>query len=264
MRVSPPPGDLGGQFKPVRHFHRQGAGQAQFFPEGLGFEHGAVAVEFAQKFAVRGVDVDSHPDSSPERRAADGLFEFGNAHAGFGRHDQGVREPRGEAVQGRAVFEAVDLVEHGDGFDGPGVDIGEHFLDRFHLGEPFGIGDIDDMKQQVGFADIGEGRPERRHQFMRQVPDEPDRIGNDDVRAVAAVQAAGHGVEGLEQAVFDRGVRMAQGIEQGRFARIGVADQGYRECSLAVLAGGVAALFDLFQFLGEVPDAIVDAPAVDL
>ncbi len=42
------------------------------------------------------------------------------------------------------------------------------------------IGGVDHVQQQIGIACLGQGRTERRDQFVRQVADETDRVGEHD------------------------------------------------------------------------------------
>ena len=54
----------------------------------------------------------------------------------------------------------------------------------------------------------------------------PDGVDEEDLLAVGEGELAGCGVEGGKELVFDQHVGLGQGFEEGRFADVGVADDG--------------------------------------
>ncbi len=61
-----------------------------------------------------------------------------------------------------------------------GADLGEHGVDGRDLLVAIRVRGIDDVQQQVGLAGLGERRPERGDEVVRQIADEPDGVGEDD------------------------------------------------------------------------------------
>ena len=64
------------------------------------------------------------------------------------------------------------------------ADLGEHLADRRDLRLGFRVGPVDDVHDQVGVGGFLQRRPERLHQLVRQVPDEPDGVGEGECPAV--------------------------------------------------------------------------------
>ncbi|MNT01939.1 hypothetical protein D3C72_1364260 [compost metagenome] len=104
------------------------------------------------------------------------------------------------------------------------------------------------MQQEIRFPRLRQGRAEGRHQVMRQVAHETNRIGQHDV-------ATGHGdpahgrIQGREQLVSRIGLGAGHRIEQGGLAGIGVAHQGHaRQFAAHARTTHLGALyFDFFQ-----------------
>ncbi len=69
------------------------------------------------------------------------------------------------------------------------------------------VGRVDDLDQDVRPVDLLEGRPERVDELVRQLVDEPDRIGHDRRLAVAQLDLAAGRVERGEQLVLGVGDR---------------------------------------------------------
>ena len=140
----------------------------------------------------------------------------------------------------------------------------EHLLDGLDLLLGLGAGGVDDVQQQVGLAGLLERRLERGDQRVRQVADEPDGVGQQDVAAAAELPAAGAGVERGEELVLDQDARVGQGVHQRALAGVGVADE--RDGRHVAPAGDLALLarLDLGELGLEVLDAVRDEPAVFL
>ena len=113
-------------------------------------------------------------------------------------------------------------------------------------------------------AGLLEGGLERRHQRVRQVADEPDRIGEQDLPAPLEPPPPGAGVERGEELVLDQHPGVGQGIHERALAGVGVADQ--RDGRGVGPAGDLALLarLDLGQLGLQVLDPVRDQPAVFL
>ena len=119
------------------------------------------------------------------------------------------------------------------------------------------------MQQQVGFARFAQGRTECGDQFVRQVADEADGVGQH--HAAAGQLDAAHGrVQRGEQLVGGVGIGAGQGIEQRRLAGIGVADQRHpRQLAAHARASHLGVLdFDFLQALLQHVDALLQQAAV--
>ena len=86
-----------------------------------------------------------------------------------------------------------------------GADLGEHLAHRGDLTFRVGVRPIDDVHDQVGFADLLQRRPERLDQLVREMPDEADGVRQRVDPAVERGRPASGRVEGREQRVLHRG-----------------------------------------------------------
>ena len=122
------------------------------------------------------------------------------------------------------------------------------------------------MQQKVGILQLLKRRLEGVDELMRQLADEADRVGDHNVERVGDGQQPGGGVERIEQAVIRRNVRAGEGVEQRRFARVRIADDGNdRDLILhPTLALRAAHAAHLVQILLELVDLAVDVAAVGL
>jgi hypothetical protein len=111
-----------------------------------------------------------------------------------------------------------------------------------------------------------EGRGERLDEAVRQLADEPDRVGEHDLPAVLERQPAHGRVERREQPVLDQHVRAGDAVEQRRLAGVGVADERHGLDVLALALGRlrVADPGVVDEVALELADPPHDAPAVDL
>ena len=105
------------------------------------------------------------------------------------------------------------------------AEFGENVDDCLDLAFGFGARGVHDVQQQVGLPGFLEGCLERRHQGVRQVADEADRVGEQGLAAPLEPPLAGAGVERREEPVLDQHPRAGQGIHQRALAGVGVADQ---------------------------------------
>jgi hypothetical protein len=100
---------------------------------------------------------------------------------------------------------------------------------------------------------------------MGQLLDKADGVGEQRFLAAGEGYSAGGGVEGGEQLVLGEDVGGGEGVEEGGFAGVGVADEGDGGDTgrLAALAVQVAVAADLADFPLDFGDAFADAPPVD-
>jgi len=181
------------------------------------------------------------------------------------RDVSGVRVRRFEAGAPRRVVQQVGLVEDED----PRrvrADHVEHVGDRLlarrdlvHLEACVGH-DEDD----VGDRRLFQRRGERIDELVRQLADEPDRVG-DDVIAVAVAEGARRRVEGLEQAVGDGDVRVGERVQERGLARVRVPGEGDERDGTAQATSALRAPRPghALDALSEHLDAPADDAAVD-
>ena len=128
--------------------------------------------------------------------------------------------------ESRRIGYRVDLVEHGKNRPVGQVELGEHLLDDVHLAFPVRMARIHDVEQHVGVARLLERGAEARHEMVRQLPDEPDRIGHPRALTLAQIDLACQRVERREEPVLhDDLVLAGERAEHARLAGVGVAHQ---------------------------------------
>ena len=125
---------------------------------------------------------------------------------------------------------------------------------------------VADMQDHFGFQHLFERGTEGGDQMRRQVGDEADRVGQDDLASARQQQCAHGGIEGREEQVFGEDAGFGQPVEERRLAGIGVADQ--RDDRVRRLAAGLAVqfagAFDRFELALELGDTFLDQAAVGL
>ena len=189
------------------------------------------------------------------------LLEPPRLRAVGGRHEDrlGVLPPQAvEDALGRQVDLVVDQEDRVRGE----AEIVERLARALHLVLQGGGGGIDHVNQQVGLRGLLERAPERSHQVVRQLADEPDRVGDQERRPPAALAAPDQGVESHEQAVFDPGAAAGQQVHDGGLAGVRVPDQGGTRQLQAPLAALAALLLDVLQVGRQARDPAPDQPAV--
>ena len=82
----------------------------------------------------------------------------------------------------------------------------EDLLHRLHLRVVRRVGGVDDVQEQVGVVQLLERGAEGGDQILRQVADEADGVGDDDLALLGEAQAAAGGVERGEELVLDEHV----------------------------------------------------------
>lgn len=190
-------------------------------------------------------------------------FEGFEAGAGVGADEEGVGREVTCAREHRGIG-GVDFVEDGeDGFIG-----GAEFLEDAEGGGvvffEVGIGDVDDVDQEVGHDGFLERGFERLHEAVREAADETDGVGDEELVITGEVKLAGGGVEGGEEFVFGEDVGAGERVEEGGFAGVGVADDGGGGDGDAESAAALnaALLDDLDEFGFEAGDAVAHYAAI--
>jgi len=92
------------------------------------------------------------------------------------------------------ILNPVDLVHHGQSGNGPEGQIHQDPADRFHFSLQIGIRGVDNVEQQVGFRQFFQRGPERGHEVRGQIPDEADRVGDNDVALARESEPARSGI----------------------------------------------------------------------
>jgi hypothetical protein len=111
------------------------------------------------------------------------------------------------------------------------------------------------MQQQIGLCRLLEGRLERRHQGVRQVADETDRVGQHYARAGPSMNTRREVVSRVaNKLVGGIGARLGQGVEQRALAGVGVTHQGNSEH----LAANVRARRRTCALLLQLPEAVLE------
>jgi len=162
-----------------------------------------------------------------------GLQQFGQrlsqqieAGAAAGREPDPRRPPLAVALQtGRQAIDQIDLVADAQPRHSVGTDLGQHRLDLLAALLLVGVGRVDHLQQQVGLAALFEGGAKGFDQLVRQLTDETDGVGQDRRSQMGQLDAAQCGVERGEELVGGEGVGTGEGVEQGRLAAVGIADQ---------------------------------------
>ena len=131
----------------------------------------------------------------------------------------------GEALGQAGRGDAVDLVEHHQHRLVGHAQFVEHHVHRLDLFLRLRRTDIHDMQQQVGLDDLLERRLESIDQVVRQLADEPHRVGEQHVLIGRQAQPPRGRVEGGEQLVLGERRGAGDGVEKRRLAGVGVADQ---------------------------------------
>ena len=116
----------------------------------------------------------------------------------------------------------------------------QFFEDSFHLGDLLleaGVGAIHHVKKKIGVLKFLQGGLECPHERFGKGTDEPDRVGDDHLPLPGKTEPSGGGVESGKEEVLGENRAFGKGVQQGRLAGIGIADDGdYRN------AGQLAAL----------------------
>ena len=87
--------------------------------------------------------------------------------------------------------------------------VAEDALDRRDLLLVRGIGGVDDVQQQVGLVQLLQRGAERARQVARQIADEPDGVGDDDLALAREAQPPRGRIQRREQPVLGQHVAAA-------------------------------------------------------
>ena len=140
----------------------------------------------------------------------------------------------------------------------------EDFLDFGFLLVAGGARGVLDVEKDFGLLNLFEGGAEGRDQGVGKVADESDGIGEQDFAFRGERQGAQFWVESGEHARGLEDARVGEGVEEGAFPGVGVADEGHRRdgdgfTAMALLAANAA---DGFELAFEVQDFSLDFAAV--
>ena len=80
--------------------------------------------------------------------------------------------------------------------------------------EPVRVGNVDDVQQKVGVFELFKRCLKRLDELMRQLSNEADRVGNDDIQRVGHSEKARRRIQRVEQAVVRGNVRAGQRIQE--------------------------------------------------
>src|SRR2546422_2347191 len=158
----------------------------------------------------------------------------------------------------------VDLIEDEDPRHVAGADLVQHLACDLHLGAEDRVGRIDDLQQQGRLERLVERRAEAGDEVVRKLPDETNRVRNQDARPTLGPQRTDGGVEGREQLVGDEHVRAGERAHQRRLARVGVPDQRDAQRLLTPRPSRLRLVFDGGQLRLELGDAVADLAAIEL
>src|SRR5439155_21131263 len=101
----------------------------------------------------------------------------------------------------------------------------KHRLHNVNLLLPAGMRGIDDVEQQIRGARLLERGAERSDQMVRQLADEPDRVGDAEPVPPADVELARERIERREQSILYEDVATRERAQDARLPRVGVAHQ---------------------------------------
>ena len=211
------------------------------------------------------------------------IFQFGDVQLLLGRYENSVTA---EAAHPRLFkfFESyvltrarskvisvlldmgvgVDFVEHHNHrLLAAAADVVERFVDNLYLFLEIRMGDVDNVNQQIGLANLVEGRLERLDKMGRQLADKPYGIGQKH-RQIVYDDLPDSGVERGEKLVLGKHVALAQQVHQRRLADVGISDEGNARQLAAVLALHCLLAVDGSQLLLKPGYARQDYAAVGL
>lgn len=191
------------------------------------------------------------------------VHEGFEAFAGVGADEAGVGIE--EAGAEELVFGGgVDFIEDGDDAFGVGVEFFEDGEGGGVVGGDVGGGDVEDVDEEVGDDGFFEGGFKGFDEAVGEAADEADGVGDEEFLSATEDELTGGGVEGGEEFVFGEDVGAGEGVEEGGFAGVGVADDGGGGDgdALAFVALDAALFADVAEFAFEAGDAVVDEAAV--
>ena len=213
--------------------------------------------------------VPGHQCGDLELRARKSLFDHGTQPIqtlpGTGRHDDCIRVLTLQHRQHVRIC-LIHLVDHQLLGAVSRPDLGKHLPHRRDLALRIWVRAVHHVQQEVGVHGLLQCRPERLNQVRRQVPHEPDSVGERVDATVRGGIAPCRGVEGSEERILDQDAGMSEPVEQRGLPGVGVADDGDRrdEMPSPVRSFNGAGTGHLSQPTAEHADAAVDAAPVGL
>ena len=147
-----------------------------------------------------------------------------------------------------------------------GADLVQHLADRLDLRQRVRVRTVHHVQQQIRVRDLLQRRAERLDDVVRQVPDEPDGVGERVHPAVGRRRPAGGRVQGREQRVLDQDTGTGDLVQQRGLARVGVArDRDRRDrVPAALLAHRRPRALHVLQLAAQLGDLGVDPAPVGL
>jgi len=168
--------------------------------------------------------------------------------------------------QGYALVfgEEIDFIEDFDARLGEAFQFAENFFDLDFLFFCVGGSGVADVDEYLGLRDLFECGAEAGDEGVGQVADEANGVGEKDTAAAGQLDGAKFGIERGEHARGREHLRAGDGVEEGAFAGVGVANQGDggHGNSLAALALLAAHTANGFEVELELIDAALDAAAI--
>ena len=157
----------------------------------------------------------------------------------------------------------VNLVEHQQRRLVGTAQVSQSLFNDADLLFEIGMGDVDDMHQQVGLAHLVERTLEALNKVGRQLTDKADGIGQQEGQIVDG-HLAYRSVKGGKQLVLGKHVTLAQQVHHGRLTHIGITHQSHTNQAATVLPLRRLLLVNLEQTLLQQRDAMKNDTAVHL
>ena len=163
-----------------------------------------------------------------------------------------------------ASLDAIDLVEEQARRDNLRADLAQHFAGHLELRFVRRIGRVDDEQQQRRFERLVERGSERRDEIVRQLLDEPDRVGDEHARLRLRLQRAHRRVERREELVRDEHLAARERAHERRLACVRISDQRDPELIATRVSTLVVVSLDTLELLFQLGEAIADLAAIEL
>ena len=167
----------------------------------------------------------------------------------------------------------VGLIHDVDDRDGTGAELLQGAGGDVHVHLVVRIRAVDDLEYQVGIDCLLERRAEGVDEVVREVVNEADGVGQEEVAVAARGDLPDGSVEGREEHVLHhdflfliRTAGLEEPVHERRLAGVRVADErDLRDAGgLALAALRVAVFRDLAELLSELGHVLLDAAAVEL
>lgn len=167
----------------------------------------------------------------------------------------------------------VGLIHDVDDRDGAGAELLQGAGGDVHVHLVVRVRAVDYLEDQVGIDRLLERRAEGVDEVVRQVVDEADGVGQEEVAVAARGDLPDGGIEGCEKHVLHhdflfliRTAGLEEPVHERRLAGVRVADErNLRDTGgLALAALRVAVFRDLAELLPELRHILLDAAAVEL